>query len=270
MATAAFEAAWEAPTAQRARLIRIDFTVPNARTVYLSTRPDTRADGRVWEPLIVKPEAMVAPGEWLSTGPELVTFAFSLLQHARFGWQTGADDTIAKSLTTYRWNGAKVTAWLWEQSLTNFTTDGFQDFVGEIDGEPTLFEDPIDDNNVLYGIRVACIQSWIGNPSIQPKLVDRALYPLAGDAVIGSALPILYGKLDMEPMRGEGWPTDISNQTRRDWELVGGLVAGAPAILVDPGTGGGSANPKAKLVIAGHAVKQVAVPSANYVGAVKG
>lgn len=246
VATAAFIVAWTREPADRAALWRIELTTPSTRTLYLTTRADLRTDATapaaMWQALVMRPEPIVFPGDFLDAGllPCSTGFSLPTLSEPLTG-----GGSIAALLSSHLWTGAAVTIWLWEKSLPAFATNALQVFKG------VVLDYQLNDTAVRFG----CVQQG-ANPHIQPTVTDRRNAPRASDGVLGVPWPIIFGDCGPQPMRGV-WNRELASTKRALFDRAGGAIAGAPAVLIDAGTGGGATNPKAKLIVASHTLKRV-------------
>jgi hypothetical protein len=244
-ATAAFLAAWTRQPADRAALWRIELVTPSTRTLYLTRRSDVRTDSTApaafWQSHVVQAEPIEFPGDFMDAGLQPCSTGFTLPLYDPLS----GGGTVTSLLSSHLWTGAAVTVWLWERSLSLFVPDALQVFKG------VVLDYKITDTTV----RFSCTQQG-ANPNVQQTVTDRRNAPRAGDAVLGTPWPIIYGDCGPQPMRGV-WDRENGSTKRGLFDRCGGVIAASPAVLIDAGTGGGATNPKAKLIVASHALKRV-------------
>lgn len=216
-------------------LCQVDLTDPSSRTLKLSNIPFTDPDGGYWEMAIEDMEPIEAPGAFLSGGLDLCNTAM-ILFNRRLSYQA-AGKVAAHAFNDYRWEGATITFWLWETSVASFANKG-QIFKGVVNGYEVS----------QTQVRVACIQRSDWNRVITPKFVNRKDHPNAPEKSIGLPLPILVGKGQARPLRGD-WAGALGTSRDR-FDAAGGGIPTVQGVLVD--NGAGASGDKVKVVLAGH------------------
>lgn len=240
-ATAAFLAKWRhTQDVARRLLVQIDLTVPSSLTLKLAQADDVRLSG-VWEAVIARAQFIEEPGAYLSPGFDPCSFAFSVF--SRKSLSSGS--TIPELWKTYRFVGATVTAWRWVKGLAS--GDRLQQFVGVIDD--------FDADDEL--VTLLCTQPRSSNRELPASRITVEKYPRSAHEVRGLPEPVIYGDCASQYMRGEEWLRANRDTKRQAFDIYGGLICGSRAIVVDPGMGSGTTNPKGRLLVAGHALQNV-------------
>lgn len=229
-ATAAFLAAWRSYSARPAALCLVSLTAPTSLSCRFGTTELHTPDGNTWEAGFAC-DPIRTRIAYLESGIILTDTAFSLVNRAYAC--LGAKP--ADSLKSYRWQGATVALYLWEQSLTSFS-DALKVFEGTIDSIPSV---------TVSEVSYTVIQSRSWNKAIPTAKVDKVSYPNAPDVAQGVAIPIVTGDHRALPLRSP-WAATYTNKSKQ--EDVGGGQGVVPLILVDPGLGAAGV----KLVAAGH------------------
>jgi len=232
--TAAFLAAWRNTTARRpVTLAKIDITSPSALTLYVGSAEIFTPDGQFWE-WGLQGGTIRDSGDFLGTGPDPADTTIRLANR-RYAFQTSGK--IGDSLRSYQWQGATVTIYFWERSLTDIA-DLARVYQGTVDSL-ALADDYLTLN---------LLQPRTWNKSVPTTVVDKATYPNAPDASQGLPIPILYGDFSAPPLRAPHTSSYGTNKQRQEESGAGQSVV--PLVLVDPGTGAANV----KLVGACHAL----------------
>lgn len=146
------------------------------------------------------------------------------------------------SLPTWRWQGAVVTIYLWERSVSDASKKG-QVFQGTVDSHPITR----DSAGAATGITLNCIQPRDWNKPTPADTIDKSTEPNAPDGTQGQPRPIVYGDWNDFPMRAPHTSAYGNKSKQQDAGAGMGVV---PLILVDPGSGAADV----KLLAAGHDV----------------
>lgn len=230
MATAAFLRAWRSAEMQPALLAKIDLTIPSARTVRLSNRPDLRIEGTHWEYALMDGGAIRAPGDFLTSDPAPCSAEITAANVA-LGFQAAAK-TLHDLSVDFAWEGAAITLYLWEMTLTAFS-DACQVFVGVV-------------NRV--GIEIETVKILAAeSPTWRRPTPPGAFSPssTAPEQNTGKVEPIIYGDHRARAMPS---PWTAAWEFLQDWENAGGGKYVLPCITTDTGSSG----TKPRVLIAGH------------------
>ena len=219
--TAAFLNAFTSSASQPELLVKI---VVGGQTIRLSRGGVATPDGNFWEAMIVDADPIMAPGDYLSSGPDFASGHIVLADRA-FGYQTSG--TASNALADLPWQGAAVTLYLWERSLTNIA-DLATIFIGVVN---------------RYGSRVSrdgrLIDLWLLQASdwdtpIPMATVNPVDFPNAPNKGDDLPLPLVLGDFSPLPMRSP-WSATANLYHQQDSGVTNGAV---PGVLVDKGTGG--------------------------------
>lgn len=213
-------------------LAKIEITTPSALTLYVGESEVLTPDGQLWEGGL-KLDPTRQEVDTLGTGPNPGSSTL-YLENRRYSFQTSGE-TIGDALSSYLWQGATVTVYLWDRELSDFADAG-QRFSGIVDS----YE--MDDARLTLN----CLQDRSWNKPAPTVTVDQTNYPNAPDGQQGSVIPIIYGSHIAWPLRSP----HTAGYTNKQYHEDSGAGQGAvPLVLVDPGTGSADV----KLVAASHA-----------------
>lgn len=225
------------------KLVKVEIAQPSALTLYFGESEVLTPDGQIWEGG-VKVDPIRQEIDTLGTGPNPGS-ATIYLENRRLSYQSSGQ-TVADSLSAYLWQGATVTIYLWDRSLTDWADAG-QQFRGIVDsyemGDERLTLNLLQD------------RSW-NNPA-PTVTVDKTNYPYAPDGQQGMVVPIIYGTHSALPMRSP-WGSSYGSKSYQ--EDSGAGQGAVPLVLVDPGTGAADV----KLVAACHACGDLLNRSGGY------
>lgn len=213
-------------------LAKIEITTPSALTLYLGESEVLTPDGQLWEGGL-KLDPIRQEIDALGTGPNPGSTTI-YLENRRYSFQSSTE-TVGDALSAYLWQGATVTIYLWERSLTDFADAG-QRFHGIVDSVE------LDDLKLTLN----CLQDRSWNKPVPTVTVDQTNYPNAPDGQQGSVIPIIYGSHIAWPLRS---PHTLGYTNKSYHEDSGAGQGAVPLVLVDPGTGSADV----KLVAASHA-----------------
>lgn len=230
--TAAFLAAWRSLSASRVALVKIDIATPSALTLRFGTT-GIIAYGEAWETGL-ECDPIRKRVEYLQTGFVFADCSFRL---ANRDTTWGRLSTL---LATNRWQGATVTVYRWEQSLTDFATDAAQMFVGTID---RIDHEP-------GGVRFYAVESRAWNKTLPTVVIDKQTYPDAPEVANGLPVPIIAGDFSAIGLRSP-WAAALTNKDDQEDSGAGSGVV--PGIVVDPGTGAADV----KVLFASHACAEI-------------
>lgn len=196
----------------------IELSTPSSATLHVATREciagtqafEAGLEGVVIHDLI----------EYLAPGPSPATAQFRL---AARDYAALAPHQLGESLSLWRWKGARVTLYLWDLSLTDYSKK-LQEFRGRID-TVDVSEGGVDftalQDRAALTTRVASV------------VVDKTNRPNATDSAVGACIPVQYGDHGSPPLRGVmaglGFEDDLEN--------IGGGRGAVPLVLTDPGLG---------------------------------
>ena len=233
-ATAAFLTAWRSLQASRALLVKLELTNPSAATLYFASRDVVTPGGQLWEPLVIDAEDITDSTDLLSAGPDPASTSV-ILARRRLNSQTSGD--VSNLLDGYYVEGATVTLYLWEASLTSLT-DALQVYKGIVNRYSVT----------EFAVTLQLVQRRAWNVRIPPKTVDKISYPYCPDTSAGLPLPIVIGSFRAFPMRAPWGASAGYGSYNDDRDDSGGAAGVIPGILVDPGAG----DDKVKVVYSGH------------------
>lgn len=232
--SAAFLKAWRNLTGRRpVTLAKIEIAAPSALTLYVGSAECFTPDGQFWE-FGLGGGTIRDGGDFLGTGPDPSDTTIKVANR-RYAFQTTGK--IADTLHSYQWQGATVTIYLWERSLTS-ASDLARVYQGTVDS--LALSDDFLTLNLLQP------RTW--NKSVPTVVVDKTNYPNAPDVAQGQAVPIVYGDFSAPPLRAPYTSSYGTTKARQEESGAGQGVA--PLVLVDPGTGAANV----KLVGACHAL----------------
>lgn len=251
-ATAAWIERWERKTLRKPRaLALIEWTHPGAQQFRVATELTQLADGSVWEPFIVGQGKIHSPGAYLTTDIPLATATLRLAARRRAGFQA-AGKVLADTLADYCWEGARVTIWIGDATLTSFE-DWLERFHGTVQSVVQGMED----------LTLAMLQEDEWNRPLNLRVVAKATEPQAPEEAMGQTFPIILGEVSDTPYRSPFPPHPLAEHSSGDESLTtgvnklrGGRRTGG-AILVDTGRGGEPVNAKARVMIASHKCKAI-------------
>lgn len=233
-ATAAFLAAWCSLQSRPVTLCKIEVTVPSAVTLYVATTECDTPDGQHWEPGF-SCEPIVAEVEYLGSGPATATTQITLADRA----YSPLTDTLIAKLKSYQWQGAAVTIYLWEQSLTSFS-DALVIF------QPGRILRP---DIVGKAVRFPCVQDTVWDREIPDVIADKITYPSMPDGQQSVPVPIVTGDHKAVPLRS---PYTVGAHLEDDHEDCGAGQGVVPMLMVDSGVGGADV----KLISAAHEIME--------------
>ena len=244
LSTVAWRERWRMRALRRAVTL-MEIVVTGGPTLQLATDDCRTPDSRHWSPHILPGGTITAKGSLLETDIPLATCRFSLRTQ-----RTGAQlegQSFYNLLVDYELTGSAITVWLWERGLTSFA-DACERFHGVIQG--------VSIQTGKLDVRATQAKDW--NRTVSGRRIDRSRHPQASEAIIGAYEPVLIGANPAPPMRF-GAPTSDYTALQRVRSLIAGGSRVAQALLVDNGRGGGGSAPKARVLVAGHRVKQVGI-----------
>jgi len=239
---------WRSQRLEATLAVQIDLTDPGARTVriaYASLSPDP-AGGVHFDPALEDAGPIEWPGAFLQSTMPQGSFSFSVLDVQLAGQLAG--ETAGKLFAQYRWQGARVTAWILGGGLT--WANRAQVFAGRIEGFRAT----------LGRIEVDCLQRNDWNALIVPEFASASKYPRIPQKNIGAPIPILIGRGAGQGLRGvyaRGLGTD-----RNLFDHGGGAIPTLKGVLVDTGRGG-AAGAKARVLFASHAMASLGAGTAG-------
>ncbi len=214
--------------------------------IQVSTK-DVFVDGLRWDPLLLG-STVQNPGAFLTNDTAFSTMSATLSTGPLSAF---SGQGIAEVMASTALEGCAVELFYMEDSITTGLADGYRAFFGVIE----------DWELGIGSITIKAIQRTDFNGSITPKYVNRRDYPQSPDDAVDAAIPVLFGDFRAQPLRppfASPYPV-----TQRVGELLWGGGAVAKGILVDTGRGGGGSNPKAKAVVASHAMAQLGIADPN-------
>ena len=242
--TAALLAAMRSDQRRPVTLAKIEITTPSALTLYVASAEIVTPDGQLWESGL-KADPIRQEVDVLGTGPNPASCSMSI-ENRRYSFQSAGTD-IGDALSDYLWQGATVTLYLWERSLTHNVADEGWRFKGTVDSYA------LDDLKVTLN----CLQDRSWNKPVPTVSVDQTNYPNAPDGQQGAVIPIVYGSHIAPPLRSP----HAAAYTNKSYHEDSGAGAGAiPLILTDPGTGSADV----QLVAASHALGDLLDRSNGY------
>jgi hypothetical protein len=214
-ATANFLTTWrQVASRQPCLLVKIDLTVPSAKSIYLADTWVRTPDGITWDSVIVSADAIRADHGVLSPGPNLCSASIVVASRRKLSWQTALNDTIIDVMQDWLWEGAAVTMYLWDKKLTS-TADRLQVFSGIVD--------ELRITNETSKLDFVQRQSWRVNIPRTHSSIDNPEF----------FVPIVYGDHLAEPAQeGVFAPGDTYNDVGRFHDMGGGLFA-VPGIAID-------------------------------------
>jgi len=166
-------------------LVRIDLSVPSAKTVRVSSRQTNAGGVDVWQPQITNLEPVSATAVALDGGPNYATFGFTL-ENGKLNYQASGTATLPDSLIEFEWQGALVTAYRYFEGLSS--TDPQQIFSGEI--------------IAIYGdereTRFKCRQIAV-DASVPDLQITKATHPAAPPSSLEKWAPVLIGSKAAPP-----------------------------------------------------------------------
>lgn len=242
-ATTAFLAAWRKHNATRVCLLKIVLSAPSALTLRFGTTETHTPDGNSWEAGLTHDSIRSRVG-YMETGVILTDTGFRLANRSYAGLSAVR---LSDALSAYRFQGATVTTYFWEASLTDWA-DALQVFSGKVDAIGDVFEE---------AVQFTCIQDRSWNIALPTLTVDQINYPNAPDANNGIAIPMVTGDHRATAMRSP-WSSTYGN--RDDMDEAGAGSGVVPLVLVDSGTGAG----KVKLVAACHEIMDLTDHASGY------
>jgi hypothetical protein len=248
MATDAYLTAWRRSGRRAAVLVKVQLTKPTSRTLYLSTAEVATPGSpkQVWEGAITKVNRIRAPGSFGSRTLDFCSSSFVLPAGGRLAYQTGSA-RLLDAFKDYDWQGAAVTIYFWEQSLTSFV-DAQQQLPAVV--QTYKVEDG--------AITVFLVQDAGDNREIPEEVVGPDKDPRAPEKSRGRVRPIAIGKLKAVPLRVGPWTAEYGNIAtgHNGLQLIAGGRRAVPGVVVDMGRGGDAGGPT-KVVFAGHPVKRI-------------
>jgi hypothetical protein len=240
-------AAWRKENPKPVLLVEVALTDPGSRTLKLTTEANfVDSDGNFWEPLIHSTDAIESPGSYLSTGIDLGTFNITLVGE-RFAYQSSSAK-LASALKDYRFQGATVTAWLFELNVVDISKKS-QIWKGEI-ADVGVGPKQID---------LICVQRTDWNRIITPDFVTRGRFPRAPEKSLGLPLPLIMGNGTARPLRAD-W-SQAMGTSRNHFDRAGGAIPTLQGVLVDVGRG--ASGEKAMVILAGHDMETVGEPTSG-------
>jgi hypothetical protein len=247
MATAAFLKAWRRSGREPFGLVKVELTDPSARTLYLSTAEVATPGSppQVWEGVLTKWGPIVAPGSFGSRTIDLCSGTFQLPAAGRLAYQTGAA-RLSDAFRQYDWQGAKVTFYFWEGTLTD-VADLQQQLAGRVQTCP-----------IKDGIITVHVLQQLDDREIPDEVIGTDKWPRAPEKSKGRVPPIDYGRLKALPLRTPPWTAEYGNIAtgHNGLQLIAGGRRAVPGVVVDIGRGGDAGGPT-KIVFAGHPVKRI-------------
>ena len=243
VATTAFAKAWGSANAQRVLLMKVEISAPSSITLRLATG-ETYANGLMWQEAIRGDVNVRESSPFLSPGPDLATCEVTLENR----YVSDASGLLVESLANLQWQGATVTLYRWERSLSSFSTDALQIFKGRVN-RPTSGTDGT--------LTLPLMQGRVWNRRVPTKALDKINYPNAPDIGSGTVVPVVYGQFKALNMRAP-WSTAYTE--RRDFEDMGAGCGAVPYILTDPGLGSNNV----RATVAGHPCKTILGRSSGF------
>ena len=228
--------------------VQIEITDPGARTVriaYADVNPDP-AGGIYFAPALEDAGPVEWPGAFLPATIPQGSFSFSILDIRLPG--QAANETAATLFSQYRWQGAKVSAWILGAGLPWASRAPI--FFGRVEGF----------RNALGRIEVECLQRNDWNALIVPEFVSPSRWPRAPQKNIGAPVPILIGRGAGQGLRGI-WARVLGSD-RNLFDHGGGAIPALKGVLVDTGAGG-AAGAKARVLYASHALSSLGAGTAG-------
>lgn len=223
-ATTAFLAAYRSAQRRPVTLCKIELTDPSSRTLRFASEEIHTPDGNTWEAVIKRADVLDADGAFLSTGPNIVHGRVVLLNRT-----LAAGGTPLSLLSDFRFQGAAVTLYLWEKSLTSFS-DALQVFGGVVN------RPGVDANKQEKVVNLYLMQDRsVLNKRVPTVVVDKISHPNAPDAANSVPVPVVYGDFRALAMRS---PWGTSYGSKDDQEDSGAGQGVVPGVQVDIGVGG--------------------------------
>ncbi len=213
-------------------LAKVEISTPSALTLYLGESEVLTPDGQLWEGGLTL-DTIYQEVSSLGTGPSPASTTIAI-ENRRYSFQSSTA-TIGDSLSSYLWQGATVTIYLWDRDLTDFA-DACQRFSGIVDSYELGDE----------RLTLNCLQDRSWNRPHPTLVVDKTNYPNAPDGQQGAVIPTVYGSHIAWPLRSP----HTAGYTNKQYHEDSGAGQGAiPLVLTDPGTGSADV----QLVAASHA-----------------
>lgn len=213
-------------------LAKVEISTPSALTLYLGESEVLTPDGQLWEGGLTL-DTIYQEVPSLGTGPSPASTTIAI-ENRRYSFQSSTA-TIGDSLSSYLWQGATVTIYLWDRDLTDFA-DACQRFSGIVDSYELGDE----------RLTLNCLQDRSWNRPHPTLVVDKTNYPNAPDGQQGAVIPTVYGSHIAWPLRSP----HTAGYTNKQYHEDSGAGQGAiPLVLTDPGTGSADV----QLVAASHA-----------------
>jgi len=233
LATATFRTAHGSRSAKRMTLLKVEIASP-AVTLYFS-EGEVWAGGFLWQKGITGEVLIREASPFLGTGPDLATTSITLDAN-RYSATLGG--TIAESLATHQWQGAAISVYRWDRSLTSFASHAFRVFYGRVNR-------PVPEGAALT---LHCMQGRTWNQKVPTTAVDKISYPNSPEVGSGAMIPVVYGSFLALPLRS---PWSSAYASKQAFEDLGGGAGAVPGVLTDPGYGSNNV----RVTFADHAVK---------------
>lgn len=227
----------------------VEMVIIGGPTLRMATLDVRTPDGRHWEPLIR--EGVFRSRSSLLENDIVLSTGRLLLEDVRTGGQTSGG-TLATLQAHYDLQGATVQMWLHEMGLTDWA-DVLPRWNGVVDSVKT--------SAGLVELTLMQGRDW--NRDVLVRKVNRHDDPQASEEAIGAPVCIYLGRHDGLPMRFGSPASEYTELQHIREHIAGGARVGA-AVLVDTGRGGGGSNPKARVLVAAHRVKQIGVGAPLY------
>ena len=224
--------------AQKRLLVKVELTVPSTLTLKMADDSLTTTGPEYWEPLLGDHGPIVAEGSYLTADVSPATFSFSIRDRKAAAQAAGL--TALDLLASYRWHGAKVTAYLWEGGVAGVAP---QQVFGGVVVSYALG---------TYEVTFQCMQATDWNKRMPLVEVTRARWPRAPEETVGMGVPERWGKWrDVEARATGAARWDASFQ--HGMMSAAGARRGARGIVVNAGRGDGAE--KGLVLFASHALK---------------
>ena len=218
---------------RKVTLAKIVLATPSALTLRWATTEVITPDGKLWQAGLAAEPTRDAV-DLLGTGLAPTTATIRLPRRADASQSSGV---VANLLSSYLWQNAVVTLYIWDQGPFSAPSSESpqQVFSGRVSRPDVDAE----------GVTLYLLQDESWNRVIPTTVIDDISYPNAPDGQQGQPIPIVYGDHIAPPMASL-WPSTYGNKD--DQEDVGAGLGVVPMFLVDPGIG----SAKAKIVAAAH------------------
>lgn len=224
-------------------LVKISFTKPSARSIYLATADVRTPDGQLWEPLVEAIGPIEAGTILLGTGPDLVTCPIKFANR-KLAYQSGDAKRLPDVMVEYEWEGATVTIYTgtvnesgtWDCDGGGGFADALKEFVDGRITEATVGP---------FSISVLVKQQTTFRKKLPDVMVSDKKWPGAAEAAMSRFVPVLLGD-----RRAEGLfePYATPYGLKDSHEKAGGGALVNPGLVLDTGKKSG----KVKVGFASH------------------